>query len=298
MTVESSGTTWAFIIPIIALIVIFFTVAVTVGIGVYVYRDARRRDMNAALWTLVCLIAPGLIGLIIYLIVRSDREIKSTSCPSCGAKVDESFRLCPYCLHVLKPQCPTCAQPLGAGWYSCPTCGEPIPDEMRVPLASSEYGKDRGLTVILLGVIIVPIMLVIVAVAAFFMLTGRSIVSGDDNVYLQEESISIDEDEIIIDVRVSVSEDVDSVYSALITYYSNGDSVESSGVSNADGTRLDGEIHFASVMYDGIDECMIEFYDKNGNVVAESGMIKCADGAFVEGALYYNASSGTIEFEY
>lgn len=35
-------------------------------IGVYVYRDAKRRGMNAALWTLIAILAPSLIGFIIY----------------------------------------------------------------------------------------------------------------------------------------------------------------------------------------------------------------------------------------
>ena len=41
-------------------------------IGVYVYRDAKRRGMNAALWTLIAILAPSLIGFIIYLLVRGN----------------------------------------------------------------------------------------------------------------------------------------------------------------------------------------------------------------------------------
>ena len=41
-------------------------------IGVYVYKDAQSRRMNAVLWTLVAIFAPGLTGFIIYLLVRRD----------------------------------------------------------------------------------------------------------------------------------------------------------------------------------------------------------------------------------
>ena len=41
-------------------------------IGVYVYRDAERRDMNGLLWALVAVFVPSLIGLIIYLLVRGN----------------------------------------------------------------------------------------------------------------------------------------------------------------------------------------------------------------------------------
>lgn len=294
----ASETNFALIIPIIILVVVFLTVAIAAGVGVYVYRDAKKREMNAALWTLVVLLAPGLIGLIIYLIVRSDREIKSTSCASCGSKIDESFRVCPYCSHVLKPHCPHCSHPISAGWYSCPSCGEPIPDELRVPTTEREPNRDRGLTVILAAVIIVPIVLIALAVAAFFMMTGR--VAVDDNVYV-DESLSLDmiePDEMMIDVTVSVHDDIENVYSVLVTYYSNGTAVESGGMSNADGSRLRGEIHFANIFpyADAIDEFEIAFCDEYGNVLETTGKIKASGSTFIEGAL--DLSHGEVEFSY
>ena len=52
-------------------------------IGVYVYRDAKRRGMNAALWTLIAILAPSLIGFIIYLLVRGNYS--NLKCPRCAA---------------------------------------------------------------------------------------------------------------------------------------------------------------------------------------------------------------------
>jgi ABC-type transport system involved in multi-copper enzyme maturation permease subunit len=49
---------------------VFFGIPIL--IGVYVYKDAASRRMNAILWTLVAIVAPGLTGFIIYLLVRGD----------------------------------------------------------------------------------------------------------------------------------------------------------------------------------------------------------------------------------
>ena len=38
-------------------------------IGIWIYKDAKKRDMNAAVWLLIVLLT-GCIGCIIYLVVR------------------------------------------------------------------------------------------------------------------------------------------------------------------------------------------------------------------------------------
>jgi hypothetical protein len=72
----------------------------------YVYRDARRRNMNAPLWTLlVFILAPSslIIGLIIYLLVR---EPLPYPCPRCGSLVGPRFNFCSSCKCNLHPSCP------------------------------------------------------------------------------------------------------------------------------------------------------------------------------------------------
>ena len=73
--------------------------AVPMIIGVYVYRDAKRRNMNAALWTLIAMLAPSLIGFIIYLLVRGNYS--NLRCPQCGATVTEQYAACPRCLSLI-----------------------------------------------------------------------------------------------------------------------------------------------------------------------------------------------------
>ena len=55
----------------VSLIFLSAVLIVPILIGVYVYRDAKRRGMNALVWTLIALFAPSLIGFIIYLLVRN-----------------------------------------------------------------------------------------------------------------------------------------------------------------------------------------------------------------------------------
>jgi len=88
----------------------------------YVYCDARRRGMNAGLWTLLVLIlSPAylLIGLIIYLLVR---EPLPYQCPQCAATVSARFNFCPNCKYNLHPACPQCQREVSDGDKFCPYC--------------------------------------------------------------------------------------------------------------------------------------------------------------------------------
>jgi hypothetical protein len=88
----------------------------------YVNRDASRRGMNSALWTiLVLLFLPtwGLIGLIIYLLMR---EPLPYNCPQCGATVGARFNFCPNCKCNLHPSCPQCKREVVETDKYCPYC--------------------------------------------------------------------------------------------------------------------------------------------------------------------------------
>ena len=88
----------------------------------YVYRDAKRRDMNPALWTLLVLILSGgylFIGLIIYLLVR---EPLPYNCPQCATTVNARFNFCPNCKYNLHPACPQCQREVSDDDKFCPFC--------------------------------------------------------------------------------------------------------------------------------------------------------------------------------
>ncbi|UCC39030.1 MAG: zinc-ribbon domain-containing protein [Candidatus Aminicenantes bacterium] len=98
---------------------------------VWVYRDAERRNMNGVLWALLVFIG-NVIGLLIYLIVRSDvarvtREAQATEfCPSCRKPVDSNFVFCPDCGARMQTVCPKCKKPVESDWRICPHCGEKL----------------------------------------------------------------------------------------------------------------------------------------------------------------------------
>ncbi len=98
----------------------------------YVNRDAKRRDMNTALWTLlVILLLPawGFLGFVIYFLMR---EPLPYDCPQCGKSVGARFNFCPNCKCNLHPSCPNCKREVVETDKFCPYCaqelsGAPLP---------------------------------------------------------------------------------------------------------------------------------------------------------------------------
>ena len=102
---------------------ISFVLASLIFMIAYVNRDASRRGMNSALWTiLVIVFLPtwGIIGLIIYLLMR---EPMPYQCPQCGSTVGARFNFCPNCKCNLHPSCPQCKREIAETDKFCPFCG-------------------------------------------------------------------------------------------------------------------------------------------------------------------------------
>jgi hypothetical protein len=106
----------------------------------YVYRDAKRRGMNPALWTIVVLILSpgyGILGLIIYLLIR---EPLPYPCPQCAASVSARFNFCPNCKTNLHPTCSHCQREVSETDKFCPYCGNDIVPSTPTTLAVSQQG--------------------------------------------------------------------------------------------------------------------------------------------------------------
>ena len=140
----------------IFLLTILLLIILPILIGIYVYNDSRVRGMNVVLWTLISAFAPGFVGLIIYLIVRSGST--GAHCSSCSGLVRESFAVCPHCGTSLKEHCRTCNGVLEYGWANCPQCGTAIPEEQKARLNVAPK-KDKGLKWLLAVLIIIPVLL-------------------------------------------------------------------------------------------------------------------------------------------
>src|SRR5215467_2786502 len=100
--------------------------AVFIFLTAYVNRDAVRRGMNSALWTVLILIflpTWGLIGFVIYFLMR---EPMPYPCPQCSASVRARFNFCPNCKCNLQPSCPQCKHEVAELDKFCPYCGNDL----------------------------------------------------------------------------------------------------------------------------------------------------------------------------
>lgn len=143
------------LIPMIIIAAVVFVLPII--IGVYVYRDADRRGMNAILWALVAALAPSLIGFIIYMLVRG--SYSNLRCPSCDAPVKDSFVVCPKCGTKLKPSCPTCSAAVEPDWKMCPKCASPLP-EVQTDVHAPIMSKDKSIWKVLVILILIPVLVI------------------------------------------------------------------------------------------------------------------------------------------
>jgi RNA polymerase subunit RPABC4/transcription elongation factor Spt4 len=86
----------------------------------YINRDAKRRGMSRALWTIVAVVIPNCLGILLYFVLRQPLR---GACPQCGCAVEVGFNFCPRCNYKLSPSCSQCKRVIGAGDVYCPYCG-------------------------------------------------------------------------------------------------------------------------------------------------------------------------------
>jgi hypothetical protein len=97
--------------------------AATILLTGYVYADAKRRGMNAVLWTLLVILIPKAIGFIAYFMLRKPLL---APCPNCRWPVGSDFTYCPKCGYALAPACANCGRPIRRDYTCCPYCGKPV----------------------------------------------------------------------------------------------------------------------------------------------------------------------------
>ena len=106
------------------LIFIGVFLAIEIGLGVFVYIDAPKYDMNKWLWILIVCFVPNLMGLIIYLVVRSNN--KKVKCIKCNSEIQRDFKICPYCKHENTLKCNNCQKEISEEWAICPYCSNDL----------------------------------------------------------------------------------------------------------------------------------------------------------------------------
>lgn len=158
-------------ITLIMIPIIILILAIPVIIGVYVWKDAKQRGMNAPLWTIIAVFAPSLIGFIIFLLVRGNYS--DMKCPQCSAPVKESFVVCPKCGAKLRPNCQNCGTAVDPSWKVCPHCAEPLP-EIQTDYTAPIKPKDKTLVGVLGIVILVPVIIIVMLMLNFSAVSGAS----------------------------------------------------------------------------------------------------------------------------
>lgn len=182
-----------FVASIVSFVYLAVLIIVPILVGVYVFRDASRRGMNAALWTLIAVLVPILVGFIIYLLVRGNYP--DLKCPQCGTPVRESYVSCPQCGARLKASCPSCSAPVEPDWKVCPRCASPLSQDLS-NIQTPVRKKDRGLGVVLAVVILVPLALLLFSLFSFTSLAPSSGGGGVTTLFVDEYLAMTDNPEI------------------------------------------------------------------------------------------------------
>ncbi len=148
------------------LLVLLINITIPILIGVYVYKDASKRDMNAVVWLLISVLVPMFVGFVIYLLIRANYS--AMKCPVCNQQIKEDFIVCPNCKTKLRPTCPACNTLVNSEWKVCPKCATDLPLTQDVTLLTSEKPpKDKFLNGILWFVIAIPLLILLSMVLNF-----------------------------------------------------------------------------------------------------------------------------------
>ncbi len=108
--------------PLILILAASLVAIIVLFVG-YINGDARRRGMNALLWTLVVIFVPNLIGFILYFLLRKPLPV---ICPQCSASLNTEFNYCPKCNFRLTPTCSACQRSISPEDAYCPYCGRAV----------------------------------------------------------------------------------------------------------------------------------------------------------------------------
>jgi hypothetical protein len=117
------------------------------GLGLWVFRDARRRIGQPILVLLATLVGFALpyIGAVVYLVFRPSETLEDVrsrrvelraleqqlarsrpACPVCSSAIEPDYIACPVCTTMLRDQCARCNAPLEQRWQMCPYCATPV----------------------------------------------------------------------------------------------------------------------------------------------------------------------------
>lgn len=115
-------------------VVLLFIIGFYVALGMIIYKDAKAHGMPAGVWTLVALLIPNLIGVIIYLVVRANKE-KNVYCSKCKTQVEQDYNICPQCQAIFEEVCQVCNKAIKEDQSICPYCGSEVSGDVHTKTA-------------------------------------------------------------------------------------------------------------------------------------------------------------------
>jgi transposase len=92
-----------------------------IGLALWVYKDANRRKLNAALWGLLILVA-NLVGMFVYMVYKQNNQ----TCYKCGALQSKSNIFCSNCGNKMNESCNNCGAIVNKREHYCSRCGNEI----------------------------------------------------------------------------------------------------------------------------------------------------------------------------
>ncbi len=297
-------STVSFSVSFILVMIVAFLLVIIIpaAIGIYVYNDAKKRKMNAVLWALISILAPGFIGLIVYLVVRNEHS--TSVCPVCSTPVAEHFTVCPSCGYALKQCCPSCKNPISHEWNICPNCANPIPESMKAAIPNNKK-SDKRIIVLIAVIILIPVLLIsiLVSLGAYVHKTSTNI---DMSINLENEVESVEPEisfgtlqtDDACNVVIVFDEPVKKDCFADITFYNEDDiNYHATGQSVNAGT-VNTVISFP---YGAVSDCkysVITITDNNGNLLAVSDKILLLDSnGYPKTKINVNCANGKITEE-
>lgn len=76
-------------------ILLLLVAGAVAGLGIWTYRDAKARGLEAGLWTAIVVLVPNMIGLLLYFMLG--RKHPKAACPACGGRTETGKAYCGDC---------------------------------------------------------------------------------------------------------------------------------------------------------------------------------------------------------
>lgn len=149
----------------------------TVLIAVWIYKDAKKRGMEAVLWTLLAILLPSYIGVIVYFVSRSSE--KAYVCPRCRGSVNKDYAVCPVCGLALKRKCNHCGLDCEDMWHNCPRCSNEL-EPIAYPMSKPVEEKDHLVRNIVLLIVANVVMFIGIFAGSFVYLFNNADIDIED----------------------------------------------------------------------------------------------------------------------